>query len=195
MLKKLINRITTINMLCGIGESEIYENEIRISKYPFKPSIVYPNKKIQANIIDAICWDSYPPAIKIKDECIFISREQSDELKQFVSRNEIKTFKSIWTWQWLLEPYLDTEYTKETDKRLNELLNKNGISNEEIKSIRNEVKDQMMKYNFDTMLWEWGGLGLEDVLAAMRAKYNKVKFEDFFKRAMEIQFRNIEYDT
>ena len=74
-------------------------------------------------------------------------------------------------------------------------MNKGGISNDEINSIRNEVKDQMMKYNFDTMLWEWGGLGLEDVLAAMRAKYNKVKFDDFFKRAMEIQFRNIEYNT
>ena len=195
MLKKVINKIKTHNMLCGIGESEIYENEIRISKYPFKPSNVYPNTRIKANQIDAICWDSYPPAIKIGDEYIFISREHSENLRKFSEINKVKTFKAIWTWQWLLEPYLDTEYAKETDKRLNDLLNKNGISNEEIKSIRNEVKDQMMKYNFDTMLWEWGGLGLEDVLAAMRAKYDKVKFEDFFKRAMEIQFRNIEYDT
>lgn len=184
-----------MNMLCGIGKSEINEDEIRISQYPFKPSIVYPNMIIKANQIDAICWDSYPPAIKVKDEYIFISREHSEILKQFVVRNKVNTFKTIWVWQWLLEPYLDTEYTQETDLRLNELLNKGGISNDEINSIRNEVKDQMMKYNFDTMLWEWGGLGLEDVLAAMRAKYNKVKFDDFFKRAMEIQFRNIEYNT
>lgn len=76
-----------------------------------------------------------------------------------------------------------------------ELLSENGISNEEVKNIRNEVKNQMIKYNFDTMLWEWGGLGLEDVLAAMRAKYNDKKFSEFYKRAMEIRFRNIIYES
>ena len=91
-----------MNMLCGIGKSEINEDEIRISQYPFKPSIVYPNMIIKANQIDAICWDSYPPAIKVKDEYIFISREHSEILKQFVVRNKVNTFKTIWVWQWLL---------------------------------------------------------------------------------------------
>jgi len=182
-------------MLCGIGESEIHENEIQISGYPFKPSTVYPSRTIKSNEIDAVCWDSYPPAIKIKDEYIFISREHSEKLKQFAERNKIKIFKTIWTWQWILEPYLDTEYTEENNSRLDELLSKSGILSEEVESIRGEVKDQMIKYNFDTMLWEWGGLGLEDVLAAMRTKYNEVKYEEFFRRAMEIQFRNIEYET
>ncbi|WP_417602277.1 hypothetical protein [Owenweeksia hongkongensis] len=47
----------------------------------------------------------------------------------------------------------------------------------------------MLKYNFDTMLWEWGGLDLSDVLAAMRVKYNDEDFGNFYKQAMEIQLR------
>jgi hypothetical protein len=92
-------------------------------------------------------------------------------------------------WDWLLEPYVDTEYTDEIDLRLTDLLSKNGIYKEEIDIIRDEVKEQMFKYNFDTMLWEWGGLGLSDVLAAMRVKYNKEQFANFYDRAMEIQLR------
>ena len=39
------------------------------------------------------------------------------------------------------------------------------------------------------MLWDWGVLGLSDVLGAMRVKYNKEEFVDFYNRAMEIQLR------
>lgn len=44
----------------------------------------------------------------------------------------------------------------------------------------------MLKYNFDTMLWEWGGFDASDVLRAMRTKYRKEEFEDFYRRVMEI---------
>ncbi|NMM48903.1 hypothetical protein [Marinigracilibium pacificum] len=177
------------NLLCGIGESEILRSEIKISKYPFEPSSIFPEKVIVANEISAISWNSYPPLIRIDNEVIFISREYSDQLRKFAVRNKIQTFEATRNWDWLLEPYVDTEYTDETDQRLRELLENNGILNEEIDTIRNEVKKQMFKYNFDTMLWDWGGLGLSDVLAAMRVKYNKEQFADFYKRAMEIQLR------
>lgn len=177
------------NLICGIGESEILDAEIKVSKYPFEPSSVYPEKTIRANEISAISWDSYPPLIRIDNEVIFISRENSEELKKFADRNEIKTFKATRNWDWLLEPYLDTEYTDETDKRLRGLLKKNGFVNEEIDKIREEVENQMLKYNFDTMLWEWGGLGFSDVLSAMRVKYDKSEFVDFYNRGMEIQLR------
>lgn len=39
------------------------------------------------------------------------------------------------------------------------------------------------------MLWDWNGLGLPDVLGAMRVKYTKEEFAEFYKRAMEIQLR------
>jgi len=177
------------NLLCGIGESEILDSEIKISKYPFEPSSIFPEKVISANEINAISWDSYSPLIRIDNEVIFISREYSDQLKKFADNNKIETFEATRNWDWLLEPYVDTEYTDETNQRLRGLLEKNGILNEEIDTIRDEVKEQMFKYNFDTMLWDWGGLGFSDVLAAMRVKYNKEQFDDFYNRAMEIQLR------
>lgn len=202
-LKKIFNRKKTAktgaffgssayemkNLLCGIGQSEILDSKIKISKYPFEPSSVFPEKVINANEISAICWNSYPPLLRMEEEVIFISREYSDDLKKFTERNKIKTFEATRNWDWLLEPYLDTEFSNETDLRLTALLEKNGIQKEEIDQIRDEVKEQMFKYNFDTMIWDWGGLGLSDVLAAMRVKYNKKQFADFYKRAMEIQLR------
>ncbi len=177
------------NLICGIGETEILETEIRISNYPFEPSAVYPEKTIKANDINEISWDSYPPLLRLENEVIFISRGFSENLKQFVDRNNISSFEATRNWNWLLEPYVDTEYTEETDNRLIELLNKNGITKSEIEQLRNEVKEQMLKYNFDTMLWDWVSLGLSDVLGAMKVKYNKEQFSDFYKRAMEIQLR------
>ncbi len=127
------------NLLCGIGESEILDSEIKISKYPFEPSSIFPEKVISANEINAISWDSYPPLIRIDNEVIFISREYSDQLKKFADNNKIETFEATRNWDWLLEPYVDTEYTDETDQRLRGLLEKNGILNEEIDTIRDEV--------------------------------------------------------
>lgn len=177
------------NLLCGIGESEILESKIKISKYPFEPSSVFPEKEIYASEIRAICWDSHPPLIRIKNEVIFITREYSNDLKEFTKRNNIATFEATRNWDWLLEPYVDTLFTDERDLRLTELLKKNGILKQEIETIRNEVKEQMFKYNFDTMLWDWSGLGLSDVLGAMRVNYTKEQFADFYNRAMEIQLR------
>lgn len=176
-------------MICGIGTSKILSTEIEIVKYPFKPSLVFPNKKIKACEIDAICYQSYPPLIKIKDEVIFIQKEKTEILKSFVKKNNITTFKESKNWNWLLEPYLDTVYTHEDDLNIINLLNTNGISTPEILQIRNEVGKQMYKYNFNTMLWNWFSLGLPDVLAAMRVKYREKEFANFYKRAMEIELR------
>ena len=89
-------------------------------------------------------------------------------------------------WGWILEPFLDTEFTAETDQRLTNLLGSYGLTTDQVKSLRKEVESQMLKYNFDTMLWEWGGFDALDVLKAMRTKYNKTEFKDFYGRVMEI---------
>ncbi|MDE1207154.1 hypothetical protein [Tenacibaculum larymnensis] len=178
------------DMICGIGKAKILETEIEISEYPFKPSAVFPNKTIKASKIIAICHQSYPPLIKMGNEVIFISREHAELLKEFTERNNIATFRETKNWNWLLEPYLDTENTPEENIKTTQLLNKHGISNSEITKIRDEVGKQMYKYNFDTMLWDWFSLGLPDVLAAMRVKYDEKEFADFYKRAMEIELRN-----
>jgi len=81
----------------------------------------------------------------------------------------------------MLEPFLNTEFTKENQDRVTERLNENGIEKHEVNKIRTEVGKQMYKYIFDTMLLDWYSLGVVDVLSAMRVKYNIEQFSDFYK--------------
>lgn len=107
-------------------------------------------------------------------------------MSQFASTNAIPTIHRPDIWDWILEPFLDTVFTEETDKRINGFLAEYGLGEQEVRSLRQEVKEQMLKYNFDTMLWDWVSLDLSDVLRAMRTKYDKKQFETFFRKAMNI---------
>ncbi len=178
------------NLLCGIGKSEIKENEILITDYPFEPSIAYPNKLIKAYEINSMSVNFGVCKIYLTNDIVFVSAEKKEELKKFAENNKIKLTEHSWNWDWILEPYLDTEFSKENEQRISERLNENGIEKTEIEKLRREVEKQMYKYNFDTMLWDWCSLGLSDVLSAMRAKYNENEFRDFYKRAIEIDKRN-----
>ncbi|MDT0557382.1 hypothetical protein RM697_01900 [Ichthyenterobacterium sp. W332] len=177
-------------LLCGIGTSKIRVNDIVISDYPFEPSIAYPNSAIKASEIIAISIDFGVCRIYVSDDIIFISNEKKEALKTFAQNNSIGLIQHSWNWDWILEPYLDTEFTKDNEQRVLKHLHENGITSLEIDQLRTEVGEQMYKYNFDTMLWDWCSLGLSDVLSAMRVKYNKVDFRAFYKKAIEIDKRN-----
>ncbi|SHK31833.1 hypothetical protein SAMN04488007_2730 [Maribacter aquivivus] len=181
---------TLKNLLCGIGKSEIREQEILISDYPFEPSAVYPTALISANDIECISVDFTVCKVYVQNDIIFISAEYKEKLKQFAESNNIRLILQSWNWDWILEPYLDTEFTKENEERCLARLIENGFTSLEVDTIRAEVKDQMYAYNFDTMLWDWCSLGLSDVLSAMRAKYSKKEFRIFYKRALEIEKRS-----
>ena len=183
------NIFTFKNLLCGIGKSEIREQEILISEYPFEPSVVYPTALILAKDIECMSVDFTVCKIHVKEDIIFISAEYKERLKQFVESNNIRLIPQSWNWDWILEPYLDTEFTKENEERCLARLLENGFTSLDVDTIRAEVKDQMYAYNFDTMLWDWCSLGLSDVLSAMRAKYSVKEFREFYKRALEIERR------
>ena len=173
-------------LLVSTGQLTIGNDFLKIENYPFEPSIAYRQKIFKTDQIDDIDHSSYPPTIRIDDELIFLTRENKNELEEFAKRNNIKTVERPMIWGWILEPFLDTEFTTETDERLTKLLESYGLTTDQVKSLRKEVETQMLKYNFDTMLWEWGGFDASDVLRAMRTKYNKDEFEDFYKRVMKI---------
>ncbi|WP_424000683.1 hypothetical protein [Maribacter sp. IgM3_T14_3] len=177
------------NLLCGIGKSEIGEKEIEISEYPFEPSIAYPTAVISAMDIECMSVDFTVCKIHVKNDILFVTAEQKEKLKQFAESNNIRLIPQSWNWDWILEPYLDTELTKENEERCLARLMENGFTSLEVDTIRAEVKDQMYAYNFDTMLWDWCSLGLSDVLSAMRSKYSKEEFRKFYKRALEIEKR------
>ncbi len=173
-------------LLVSMGQLTIGDDFLKIENYPFEPSTAFRQTKFICNQIDDIDFKSHPPTIRIKDELIFLPAENKAELEEFAIKNNIKTVERPMIWEWILEPFLDTEFTAETDQRLRTLLESFGLTTDRVKSLRAEVKTQMLKYNFDTMLWEWGGLDASDVLRAMRTKYNMEEFADFYNRVMGI---------
>lgn len=176
----------TNELLVSTGQLTIGDDFLEIEGYPFEPSIAYRQTNFKVNQIDDIDLKSYPPTFRVENELIFLASEKKVELEEFAQRNNIKTVERPMIWGWILEPFLDTAFTPETDERLTKLLNDYGLTTVQIKSLRTEVETQMLKYNFDTMLWEWGGFDASDVLKAMRSKYNKDQFDDFYRRVMRI---------
>ena len=177
-----------MNFFAGFGEAIIEADQINISNYPFEPASIYPNSTIGVASVGSISL-SWKLRIKLKNELIFVDRKHENSLAVFASANNISIDDSVSPWSLLLEPFLDTEYTAEIEERTDMMLGSFGLSKKEVADIRNEVSEQMYKYNFDTMLWEWCYLGLHDVLCAMRMKYNKEQFRKFYRNAMDIELR------
>lgn len=173
-------------LLVSTGQLTIGDDFLKIEDYPFEPSIAYRQTIFKTNQIDDIDFKSYPPTFKIGNELVYLTSEKKVELEEFAKKNNIKTIERPMIWGWILEPFLDTEFTTETDERLTKLLDNYGLETDQVKSLRAEVETQMLKYNFDTMLLEWGGFDALDVLKAMRTKYSKDEFKDFYGRVMEI---------
>ena len=171
------------------GEVAFINDYIEISNYPFKPASIYPSKKIRAENISDISIISSPLTLRLNNELIFISATLKNDLCKYANDNTIKIVERTFNWDFILDPFLDTEFSNEDEKRTTNYLLKNGITVEEITEIRTLVKDQMMKYNFDTVLWEWVSLGLSDVLQAMRPKLDESNFYDFYWKAMDIALR------
>ena len=168
------------------GQAIISDATMTIHNYPFAPSIVFGGKTFGASDIKSIDLESAPPTLQIGNELIFISAEHKDKLKQFTTQNKIPTIQQPPIWSWILEPFLDTEFTSEHELRLNNLLAQYGLTESEIAAIRNRVREQMMKYNFDTMLWNWTDFNAIDVLFAMRPKLTESEFKDFYAEVMKI---------
>jgi len=141
-------------LLVSMGQLTIGDDFLKIENYPFEPSVAYRQTIFTTNQIENIDLKSYPPTFKVGKELIFLTSEKKVELEEFAIKNNIKTVERPWIWDWILEPFLDTEFTNETDQRLTRLLESYGLKKEQVKSLRKEVETQMLKYNFDTMLWE-----------------------------------------
>ena len=174
------------DMLIGLGEVEIVEDFLVFTNYPFEPSIAYKQGIIAYQQIDDMDCESSPPTLRIKDELIFVSAQKTEALKAFAMRHNITQTKRPMIWEWILEPFLDTELSAQTDLKLRGILEEYGLSAESVRALRAEVETQMLTYNFDTMLWEWGSFDASDVLRAMRTTYDQKTFADFYQRVMHI---------
>ncbi len=177
------------NFLCDWGKCKIGEDSILIYDYKFEPSKAYPKIEIHKDDITSISLSATPPKLHYQDDWIFISAEYIEELEKFIKKNNILVTEENYTWSFILEPFLDVELSEEDNELTLQRLEECGIDRSEVQTIREQVSEQMYKYNFDTFLWEWFDLNLLDVLLAMRVKYNKQEFREFYQYAMKIENR------
>lgn len=180
------SKLEVQELLVSMGQITVGNDFLKIDNYPFEPSIAYRQLIFKTNQIDDIDYMSSPPTMRVGNELIFLTAKKKVELEEFAKKNNIKTVERPMIWDWILEPFLDTELTTEDDQRLTKLLEDYGLTTDQITFLRAEVETQMLKYNFDTMLWDWIGLDASDVLRAMRTKYNKAEYEDFYSRVMKV---------
>ena len=173
-------------MLAPTGDVIVGDDHVEIRNYLFEPSVAFGRPTLRAAEIDDVDLTAHPPTLRIDRELIFLTAEKKAELEAFAQRNRVTTVAREPIWGWILEPFLDTEFTRVNEARLERLLAAHGLDPGIIGDIRKEVEGQMLKYNFDTMLWSWTGLGACDVLRAMRTAYDRDVFGVFYRRVMAI---------
>jgi hypothetical protein len=171
--------------------------EIIFQEFPYKPSKLYPNGILRGNEIDSIVLGVHQPCVKTKySEFILFpySREIMNELSEFAKINNIPKVRYYDVWSDLLDIFLDIEKDKEHEKKVMKDLLDYGFTNQEIGELRSEIQDIMMSYNYDTLLWEWVNLGLQDLFDACTGKLGNLamseqKFEEYYWKIMRIQER------
>lgn len=167
---------------------------IEFRDYPYKPACVYPNGEILYTETQEINSSSAPPEIWTKGgDILFISAEYKEELRAKAKIHNIPDNHRIDIWALILEPFLDTYFDEADQKRTLKILEEQGIGREEVIRLREELKEVMIAYNFDSMLWDWCHLGLMDVLDARTGKLSGLSFklserdfEKFYKEAIAL---------
>ncbi|MBI4850886.1 MAG: hypothetical protein HY819_03570 [Acidobacteria bacterium] len=170
---------------------------IFFQNYIFKAASVYPSGLVSYTNIQEILPAAFPPEIRTKQgEILFIPAELKRELERVAQINQIPLVSRVDVWSYILDPFLDTEFSPEDQENTLRLLEENNISRLECQTIRDSISEAMYAYNFTSGLWEWVHLGLYDVLAANsgilsghRHTLPEEKFKDFYYRAMEIANR------
>ena len=174
---------------------KIEDNKIKIS-IPYKPSKFYQKAIINHHEIECIINGYMWPAIKTKTNEIFIFQYSDEDkviLSKYAQENNIPIIDYQDIWSDILEPFLDTEYTKEIEKVVNERLKRNDLKETEVSRIRTEIQEMMDDYNINSGLWDWVNLNMNDLLDACIGTINKKirMTEEYFKEyywfAMSVQ--------
>ncbi len=130
--------------------------------YFCKHSLVAEPSEIPVQIINEVNLQTFPPSLLIHHkEVIFLPRISNEELKDFVTRNELPLSQRFDIWNAIIEPFLDTEFDEEEQKATLRQLALNGIPEQEVKAIRRKIRFPMALNMF---AWEWVYLGQFDYL-------------------------------
>lgn len=180
-----------------MGNIKIDDDGINFIEYDIPYTSVFPNGKIYYEQIKEFISNFLPPVIRNKDdELIFISAENKEEIQKILIQNNIPVVRRYDLWSFILEEFLDTEFTEINRKNCYDRLLENGVSKIECDNIRKKIKKMMVSYNFDSGLWDWTYLGLNDLLSAANGvlvnkkfKLKKEEYKIFCKEAFELALK------
>jgi len=158
---------------------------LRFEHYAFEPATIFPGGALEPQQVAEVNLDDTQLRLR-SGEVLFVPYPSKAALLTFVNRNEVKLERRMSVWGALLDPFLDTWEDQATIDRQFAWLASLGLQREMVDRWRREVAPAMYAYNFGTMLWEWGSLGLSDVLTAQQARLKRAAFKDFYWRAMQV---------
>jgi hypothetical protein len=165
----------------------IIEEQFLVFKdYPFEPSLAFQEKFVSISSIENIDLKHGPPTLQVNKELIGFPASQKEELVLLSFQHNIPIVSRPYIWNFILEPFLDQDFSEDEIHRTNQYLLNFGLTSVEVVAWRELVETQMMKYNFDTLLWDWTDLNIFDMLAAMRPRYTRTQFQLLYEVAMEI---------
>ena len=165
------------------------------SDYPFPPSAAHGGRLIPWATVRDADPASFPPEIRLHTgETLVVNALQRDELATELALRGVRIVARPDVWGWLLEPYLDTEFSPSDQARTLEHLTAAGIARGEVDRIRREVGGFVLAYN--ALQWEWIHLGLSDLLFARMSPWTRLtrglrgeRFSDFYWWAMALADR------
>ncbi len=138
---------------------------VQWSNYPFIGASVYPSGFVAWRDVRHLDSGGLPPEVWTADgETLFVPFPQKHELLSQARAVGIEDAPRVDVWRLLLEPFLDTEFTTEDDKRTAATLERVGIPARRIEQIRARVGPHILGYN--SLVWDWVHLGLDDLLTA-----------------------------
>jgi len=168
-----------------------FENDsIKFEMYPFACSVASRKKVILRSEIKTIDIKAITATIQVGNELLFVQKDYNKELKKFAERNSIPFVNRIDYWSYILKPIVEKISSEREIREIDKLLNNWGFSDFKIKQIRDEIREQVLEYQEDTLLFDFEEeyLGFMDVLFAMYQVYEEEEFEDFYWRSMKIAF-------
>ena len=168
---------------------------LRYEAYPFAPSVAARRALVRWTIVRDADPNATPPEVRLKSgETLFVTRTQKAELASTLARAGIPIVSRPDVWHWLLEPYLDTQFTPSDTEQTLARLESAGVSPKETDAIRAKVGRFMLAYN--AIHWDWVHLGLDDLLVARHSLITRAwqrvrgqSFAEFYWWAMAIADR------
>lgn len=171
----------------NLDQVEFGADAVVFAGYPFPGSRVHPGGAVPWAEVVEVNPEAAPPELRTAHEVLFIHARLKDDLRRAAEAHGVPIVERVDVWDLLLEPFLDTSFKEDDQERTLSALEQNGVSRDEALRIREEVRERMLEYN--SILWDWVHLGMNDLLDAHRVVLDEARFREFFARAQEIALR------